>query len=59
MLLRTASIAERDITESALWLDAQQPGLGDDFLAAVQAAFADISRMPAACPTLDLPGLSI
>jgi plasmid stabilization system protein ParE len=45
--------------ESALWLDAQQPGLGDDFLAAVQAAFADISRSPTGCPTLDLPGIPL
>ena len=58
MLLRTASIADRDIVESALWLDRQQPGLGDDFLASVNATFAEIGRQPLACPTLNLPDVN-
>jgi hypothetical protein len=56
MVLRTTSVAERDVVESALWLDQQRPGLGGDFLAEVEAAFAHIRKSPNACPTLDIPG---
>lgn len=58
MHVRMASIAERDIADCALWLDQQQTGLGDDFVAAVERAFTDILQMPSACPTLHIAGLS-
>jgi plasmid stabilization system protein ParE len=58
MLLRTASIADTDVTESALWLERQQAGLGADFLAALRETFAEIRQSPLACPTLDLPGVT-
>jgi hypothetical protein len=56
MALRTASVAERDIVESALWLDQQQAGLGSDLLTAVEETLAEIERRPLACPTLSLSG---
>jgi len=59
MDLRTASVADRDIVDCALWLDRQQVGMGDDFVKAVQDSFAEIRRMPLACPTLNLPGLKL
>jgi hypothetical protein len=54
MLLRTASIAEQDIVEAALWLDQQPWGSGADFLVAVRETASAIAQAPLACPTLVL-----
>jgi plasmid stabilization system protein ParE len=56
MLLRTASIAERDIIDASLWLDQQQFGSGADFQAAMHETAASITQAPLACPTLIFAG---
>src|SRR5207244_3524705 len=38
--------AEAEIDEASRWYDAQSPGLGADFLRAVEAALAAIGRNP-------------
>jgi toxin ParE1/3/4 len=57
MVLRLASVAERDMVESALWLDEQQVGLGSEFLSAVQDTIAEIVERPLACPVFDTPNV--
>lgn len=57
MMLRTASIAEQDIVQAALWLDEQQWGTGAEFLATIRDLSASISASPFSCPTLDLSGV--
>jgi hypothetical protein len=59
MQLRTASIADKDVVDCALWLDRQQIGLGNDFIKAVDKAFNEIRQMPLACPTLGFSGLQL
>ena len=48
------SAAEADIAEAALWYEDRAPGLGADFLRAVDAAFGEIERMPERYPTVHL-----
>ena len=55
MMLRVVSVAEKEVAESALWLEQQQVGLGDDFLLAVERAFAEIKQAPLACPSFLVP----
>jgi len=50
--LRTTSIADVDAAEAALWLEQQQPGLGDRFLEALDKTFAQIANRPQSSPTL-------
>ena len=38
--------AERELTEAALYYERQQPGLGADVIAAVNAAVADLRHFP-------------
>ncbi|HZZ44225.1 MAG TPA: type II toxin-antitoxin system RelE/ParE family toxin [Tepidisphaeraceae bacterium] len=38
--------AETDITNAAIWYQEQQPGLGDDFLAEIDAAITAASTNP-------------
>ena len=38
--------AERELTEAALYYERQQPGLGADFIAAVNEAVADLRHFP-------------
>ena len=59
-VIRKLRIAEDDAVGAALWYDEREPGLGDDFLSAVDAAvlalshnalhhrvrFADVRRAP-------------
>ena len=44
LLLRPAAAA--DIEEAVSWYDSQRAGLGDQFLAAVDAALADVAASP-------------
>jgi plasmid stabilization system protein ParE len=49
------SAAEADIAEASLWYEQRAPGLGAEFLRAVDVAPAEIARMPerylVVCPT--------
>lgn len=38
--------AEAELAEASKWFDARRPGLGRDFLAAVEAALGRIKRRP-------------
>ena len=38
--------AEADILQAALWYDQRSPGLGTEFLRAVDVTLAEIERMP-------------
>lgn len=42
--------AEADINGAALWYEQRSPGLGTEFLRAVDVALAEIARMPARYP---------
>ena len=44
------SAAEADIAQVALWYEQRAPGLGADFLRAVDVALAEIARMPERFP---------
>jgi toxin ParE1/3/4 len=54
--VRTSSAADRDIVECAVWFEKQKPGLGSDFLDAVDEALTEIAVRPLACPTFVLEG---
>jgi len=54
MSFRTASIAERDIFESALWLDHQRCGAGREFTSELRKTYATIRQAPLICPTVDV-----
>jgi plasmid stabilization system protein ParE len=45
-------VAEADITQAALWYEQRAPGLGADFLRAVDVALAEIARMPERFPVV-------
>lgn len=38
--------AEEDLLESFVWYERKQPGLGDEFLAEIQASFQLIGKSP-------------
>lgn len=40
MILRVLSVAELEAADAAIWYDERQPGLGDDFFAELESAFA-------------------
>ena len=42
--------AEADITGAAIWYEQRSPGLGTEFLRAVDVALAEIARMPERFP---------
>jgi len=48
------SAAEADIADAALWYEQRAPGLGADFLRAVDVAIAEIARMPERFPVVHL-----
>ena len=48
LVLRAA--AEADVLEAALWYDQRSPGLGTEFLRAVDVVLAEITRMPGRYP---------
>ena len=45
--------AEAEIDDAARWYDAQNPGLGADFLLAVQVALAAVQRDPLQYQSVD------
>jgi hypothetical protein len=57
MKLHTASVADQDVVDAAVWFERQRLGLGNDFLADVEATFAQIRQAPLACPTLQIGGV--
>ncbi len=57
--LRTASRADRDIIDEAVWFEQKQCGLGADFLDAVDRLLTEIVRRPLSCPTLTIPGIRL
>lgn len=44
--------AEEDVETAFTWYEEQRPGLGPEFLLAVEAALAAIQRQPEAYPTV-------
>ena len=50
MRLVVRDAAEADIAEAARWYEQRSPGLGREFLRAVDVALAEISRMPERYP---------
>lgn len=58
MLHRTASIAERDMVEAALWLNQQKLGAAADFMAAVRREIDTIIAAPFSCTTLLFEGVA-
>jgi plasmid stabilization system protein ParE len=42
--------AEADITDAARWYEERSPGLGSEFLRAVDVTLAEIARMPGRYP---------
>jgi plasmid stabilization system protein ParE len=47
---RLQSGAEADLADALIWYDDQAPGLGLEFLRAVEAVFATIERLPHSFP---------
>ena len=50
MILKIGDAAAAEVLEAARWYDADRPGLGDDFVAAVMAAGSQIIANPQAWP---------
>lgn len=50
MRLVVREAAEADIAEAARWYEQRSPGLGSEFLRAVDVALAEIVRMPERYP---------
>ena len=52
MRLVVRAAAEADIAEAARWYEQRSPGLGGEFLRAVDVALAEITRMPERYPVV-------
>ena len=52
MRLVVREAAEADIAEAARWYEKRSPGLGSEFLRAVDVTVVEIARMPARYPLL-------
>ena len=52
MRLVVRGAAEEDIAEAARWYEQRSPGLGSEFLRAVDVALAEIVRMPERYPVV-------
>ena len=52
MRLVVRPAAEADIVEAALWYEQRSPGLGPEFLRAVDVSLAEIARMPERYPVI-------
>ncbi len=50
MRLVVRGAAEADIAEAARWYEQRSPGLGNEFLRAVDVTLAEIARMPERYP---------
>ena len=48
--LALSPAAEDDLHDAAAWYDAQQPGLGDEFLRSVEASFTRVQQLPSSFP---------
>ena len=46
------SAAEADIADAALWYEQRAPGLGTEFLRAVDVTLAEVARMPERFPVV-------
>ena len=53
MIFQTQSVAENEGNDAAAWYDEHQAGLGEDFLAQVQRAYASIRSNPISLPRLE------
>ena len=54
--IRTEPEASSEVEQAALWYQQQRPGLGDEFLEAIDDALEFISRFPqAGAPVPDVP----
>lgn len=49
--------AQKESEQAAEWYEAQRPGLGEDFLLALDAAYEDIERHPHRPLRVELPNL--
>ena len=52
MLLVVGAAAEADALDATLWYEQRSPGLGTEFLAAVEATLAEIAAMPERYPVV-------
>ena len=52
MRLVVREAAEADIVEAARWYEQRSPGLGSEFLRAIDVALAEIARMPERYPVI-------
>ena len=50
--LVVAPEAEADMRAAFVWYEEQRPGLGEEFLLAVEAAFATVERSPESLPVV-------
>src|SRR3954470_22436890 len=57
--LRIASRADCDIIDEAVWFEQKQPGLGADFLDAVDRALTRILERPLSCRTLSITSVKL
>jgi plasmid stabilization system protein ParE len=53
--LRILSAAEREVAEAFAWYEARQPGLGFEFMRAVDARVYSIRRSPEMCGFIQRP----
>jgi plasmid stabilization system protein ParE len=52
MLLVVGAAAEADVLDAALWYEQRSPGVGTEFLLAVDAALAEIVALPERYPVV-------
>ena len=52
MRLLVREAAEADIAEAARWYEERSPGLGSEFLRAVDVTLAEVARMPERYPVV-------
>ena len=52
MRLVVRAAAEADVLEAALWYEQRSPGLGAEFLRAVDVTLAEVARMPERLPAV-------
>ena len=50
--VRLRRAAKREYDDAAEWYEQQQPGLGGDFVSAVQQVFADLAAQPLMYPII-------
>jgi plasmid stabilization system protein ParE len=50
--VRVRPLAEADVAEAAAWYDAQESGVGPQFVAAIEVLLAQIAEFPASFPVV-------